>query len=104
MACARLSDCAKRLTQSKVLDWRACVSASLKSEATWKSSLKPDGPAFEQLPGCIAERIRDKLAASLWCANFKGELKVGNGRYCYPLTVGDHASRLLLLCEALESL
>jgi hypothetical protein len=27
----------------------------------------------------------------------------GNGRYCYPLTVSDHASRYLLLCEACES-
>ncbi len=25
-----------------------------------------------------------------------------NQRYCYPLTVTDHASRYLLLCEALE--
>ena len=39
----------------------------------------------------------------LWCANFKGEIKLGNGRYCYPLTVSDHASRLPLLCEAMES-
>src|SRR2546421_5101618 len=39
----------------------------------------------------------------LWCADFKGEFKLGNGRYCYPLTVTDHASRYLLLCEALDS-
>ena len=39
----------------------------------------------------------------LWCADFKGEFKLGNGRYCYPLTVTDHASRYLLLCEAFES-
>ena len=39
----------------------------------------------------------------LWCADYKGEFKLGNGRYCYPLTVTDHASRYLLLCEALES-
>ena len=39
----------------------------------------------------------------LWCADFKGEFKLGNGQYCYPLTVADHASRFLLLCEALES-
>src|SRR6202451_2140624 len=39
----------------------------------------------------------------LWCADFKGEFRLGNGRYCYPLTVTDHASRFLLLCEALES-
>jgi len=39
----------------------------------------------------------------LWCADFKGEFRLGNGRYCYPLTVTDHASRFLLMCEALES-
>ena len=31
----------------------------------------------------------------LWCADFKGEFKLGNGQYCYPLTVTDHASRYL---------
>jgi transposase InsO family protein len=39
----------------------------------------------------------------LWCADFKGAFKLGNGRYCYPLTVSDQASRYLLACEALES-
>ena len=39
----------------------------------------------------------------LWCVDFKGEVRLGNGRYCYPLTVSDHASRFILSCEALES-
>src|SRR3984957_12805373 len=39
----------------------------------------------------------------LWCADFKGEFKLGNGGDCYPLTVTHHASRFLLLCEALDS-
>lgn len=39
----------------------------------------------------------------LWCVDFKGEFKLGNGKYCYPLTVTDHASRYLLLCEAMEA-
>jgi transposase InsO family protein len=39
-----------------------------------------------------------------WCTDFKGEFKLGNGRYCYPLTVSDHAARYLLLCEAFESI
>ncbi len=38
-----------------------------------------------------------------WCVDFKGEFKLGNGSYCYPLTVSDQASLYLLLCEALES-
>ena len=40
---------------------------------------------------------------SLWCADFKGEFMLGDRRYCYPLTVSDHASRYLLAIEALES-
>jgi transposase InsO family protein len=39
----------------------------------------------------------------LWCTDYKGEFMLANRRYCYPLTVSDHASRYLLLCEALES-
>jgi transposase InsO family protein len=39
----------------------------------------------------------------LWCADYKGEFQLGNKAYCYPLTVTDHASRYLLLCEALDS-
>lgn len=49
-----------------------------------------------------------KLRASsapneLWCIDFKGQFRLGNGRLCYPLTVTDHYSRFLLGCEALES-
>jgi transposase InsO family protein len=39
----------------------------------------------------------------LWCTDYKGEFQLGNKRYCYPLTVTDHASRYLLMCEAMES-
>lgn len=39
----------------------------------------------------------------LWCTDYKGEFRLGDTRYCYPLTVTDQASRYLLLCEALES-
>jgi transposase InsO family protein/transposase-like protein len=39
---------------------------------------------------------------ALWCVDFKGEFRLGNQAYCYPLTVTDHASRFILACEALE--
>ncbi len=39
----------------------------------------------------------------LWCADFKGEFKLANRNYCYPLTVTDQASRFILMCEALQS-
>lgn len=39
----------------------------------------------------------------VWCADFKGEFRVGDGQYCYPLTITDGFSRFLLECRALES-
>jgi transposase InsO family protein len=39
----------------------------------------------------------------LWCADYKGQFKTGNGIYCYPLTVTDGYSRYLLSCQALNS-
>jgi len=39
----------------------------------------------------------------LWCADYKGEFKLGNKLYCYPLTITDYRSRYLLACEALDS-
>jgi putative transposase len=40
---------------------------------------------------------------ALWCADFKGEFRLGNRRYCYPLTITDFATRYLLTCEALST-
>jgi putative transposase len=39
----------------------------------------------------------------VWCADFKGQFRMGNGRYCYPLTVTDGYSRFLLGCHGLPS-
>jgi transposase InsO family protein len=35
----------------------------------------------------------------LWCIDFKGWFRTGDGRRCDPLTVSDATSRYLLLCE-----
>jgi len=38
---------------------------------------------------------------AVWTADFKGQFRTGDGRYCYPLTVADAYSRYLLGCQAL---
>jgi transposase InsO family protein len=38
----------------------------------------------------------------LMTIDFKGQFRLGNGRYCYPLTIVDSASRYLLACKALQ--
>ena len=37
----------------------------------------------------------------VWSADYKGQMKLGNGKWCYPLTVMDHDSRYLLDCQGL---
>lgn len=39
----------------------------------------------------------------VWPLDFKGQFKTGDGQDRYPLTVTDHFSRMLLLCQGLAS-
>lgn len=40
----------------------------------------------------------------VWGADYKGQFRLGNGSYCYPLTVSDQFSRYLLACEGFEAI
>ncbi len=49
-------------------------------------------------PGCpktVAQGPND-----IWAADYKGQFRLKNGQYCFPLTVSDLASRYLLGCDA----
>jgi transposase InsO family protein len=52
-------------------------------------------------PGAAA--LTTERPNQVWPADFKGQFKTQDGRYCYPLTVSDHFSRWLLLCKGLPS-
>jgi putative transposase len=52
-------------------------------------------------PGVVAPIT--KAPNDIWTADFKGRFRTGDGVYCYPLTVADLHSRMLLGCEALLS-
>ena len=39
----------------------------------------------------------------VWCTDFKGQFKMGDGRLCYPLTLTDFTSRYLLGCHGLRT-
>lgn len=55
-----------------------------------------------QHPGAGA--VQTTAPNQVWPADFKGHFKLGNGRYCYPLTVTDHFSRKLLACRAFPAI
>jgi putative transposase len=39
----------------------------------------------------------------LWCTDFKGQFRLRNNEYCYPLTISDSQSRFLICCDAMNS-
>jgi transposase InsO family protein len=42
-------------------------------------------------------------ANDVWAADYKGQFRLGNGAYCYPLTATDLYSRFILAVEALDA-
>lgn len=44
-----------------------------------------------------------RVPNDVWCVDFKGDFRVGDGTRCYPLTVTDACTRALLCCRAFES-
>lgn len=44
-----------------------------------------------------------RVPNELWCTDFKGDFRTGDGKRCYPLTLTDACSRALLRCTALPS-
>jgi transposase len=39
----------------------------------------------------------------VWSADFKGQFRLGDGKWCYPLTLSDNMSRYLLVCRGFGS-
>jgi len=40
----------------------------------------------------------------VWCCDYKGQFRLGDRSYCYPLTVTDQFSRYLLGCEGMAAI
>jgi transposase InsO family protein len=49
-------------------------------------------------PGC--PKTTAQGPNDIWAADYKGQFRLKDGRYCFPLTVSDLASRYLLGCDA----
>jgi putative transposase len=89
--------------------------------------LRLEGYRIEELPACstvgdlfkrhgLVHRRKPRAATSprsaplahakapnaLWSVDFKGQFRLGNARWCYPLTLSDNATRYLLMCQGLE--
>jgi transposase InsO family protein len=54
------------------------------------------------VPAPATGRHQAAAPNQVWCADFKGQFRLGNGRYCYPLTISDAFSRYIVGCEGLD--
>lgn len=50
-------------------------------------------------PGISGPLHGDDRPNGVWCIDFKGQFRLGDGQRCYPLTVSDGCSRMLLACR-----
>ena len=49
--------------------------------------------------------LRNALAPNdLWCIDYKGQFRLADRTYCYPLTMTDQFSRCLLCCEGMGAI
>lgn len=63
-----------------------------------KRYMKRRVPAYtEPLKTCVAPN-------QSWSADYKGQFRMKNQRYCYPLTVTDNFSRYLFCCDGFEKI
>ena len=46
--------------------------------------------------------LKSNWPNEVWCADYKGQFRLGSGKLCYPLTLTDSCSRFLLGCWGLE--
>lgn len=52
-----------------------------------------------------ATHLRPALAPNdVWCIDYKGQFRLGDRTYCYPLTITDQFSRYLVACEGMAAI
>jgi transposase InsO family protein len=76
---------------------RATIANLLRRRQLSKSPRRRRG-----VPPSPSLRTQPQAPNDVWCIDFKGQFRLGDGSWCYPLTVTDAFSRYVLLCEAMS--
>ena len=65
-----------------------------------QAALSTGAPRLSQdLPGGAQRHLPHMWRRHKWAADYKGQFRLKNGNYCFPLRVSDLASRYLLGCD-----
>ena len=87
-------------TRPPQIDWpaRSTISELLKRHGLVETKRRRTYPGHPGKPRTSMAGPND-----VWCADYKGEFRTGDGIYCYPLTITDGCTRYLLECKGLYS-
>lgn len=58
-------------------------------------------PRFKPSPTGLRE---PQAPNDIWCIDYKGQFRLGDRTYCYPLTLTDQLSRFILACEGMAAI
>ena len=58
-------------------------------------------PTFVAKPSRLREAVEPN---DLWCIDYKGQFRLGDRSYCYPLTITDQVARFILACEGMPAI
>jgi putative transposase len=72
---------------------------STASEIIDRAGLVRERRQRRRLPQIGGAWPRGDRPNAIWCADYKGQFRTLDGRWCYPLTVTDEYSRLVLECR-----
>ncbi len=86
--------------RSKSAEWPA---ASTIGELLKREGLVKPRRRHARCVGPSGPRSPMNAPNDVWCADFKGQFRTRDGRYCYPLTISDGYSRFLLSCTGLRN-
>lgn len=75
--------------------------ASTVSELLKRSGLVKPRRRSGRTPPYSEPFVHAREPNAIWSADFKGQFRMGDSRYCYPLTLSDGFSRYLLVCRGL---
>jgi len=93
----KLKDVLEREHPDLRLPSPSTVSAILKRHGLVKDRKRRRHPAARSGSLTTAQTPNE-----VWAADYKGQFRLGNREYCYPLTATDLASRFILAIEALD--
>jgi putative transposase len=78
-----------------------CPAASTVGDIIKRNGLVRKRIRIRRAPQPVGGRLTaPTVPNSVWCVDFKGEFRLGNGAYCWPLTITDGATRFCLGCFA----